>query len=272
MVLNKKYIIEEIERNKIKLTGVLHIGAHECEELDFYNKDLHIKSQNIIWIEANPTKVEEAKKKGIKNIYQAVITNEDDKEVMFNVANNFQSSSVLELGTHALDYPDIKYVKDLSFMAKTLTVNSLFKKNNILNPEKYNFWNFDIQGAELMALQGAKEYIKYAKVINLEVNTVKVYKDCPLMIDIDNFLSKYKFQRVLTKITKHGWGDALYIKSNNKINTYDDYKNITSKDKHNKIKTKQNKTGQNKTKLHKNKLHKNKLHKTKKYKLNKLKI
>jgi FkbM family methyltransferase len=232
MVLNKKYIIEEIKRHKIKLTGVLHIGAHECEEKSFYNKDLHINNKNIIWIEANPTKVEEAKNKGIKNIYQAVITNEDDKELIFNVANNFQSSSVLELGTHATEHPDIKYVKDLSFKATTITVKSFFKRNNILHPEKYNFWNFDIQGAELMALQGAKEYIKYAKVINLEVNTEKVYKDCPLMSDIDAYLSKYNFQRVLTKITKHGWGDALYIKTNNnntKIKTYEDYKKLSKK-------------------------------------------
>ena len=231
MVLNKKYIIEEIKRNKIKLTGVLHIGAHECEEKGFYNKELHIKNKNIIWIEANPTKVKEAKERGIENIYQAVITNEDDKEVMFNVANNFQSSSVLELGTHATEHPDITYVKDLSFKAKTVTVKSFFERNNISHPEKYNFWNFDIQGAELMALQGAKEYIKYVKVINLEVNTEKVYKDCPLMTDIDAFLNKHHFQRVLTKITKHGWGDALYIKTNNnsKIKTYEDYKKTNKK-------------------------------------------
>ena len=231
MVLNKKYIIEEIRRNKIKLTGVLHIGAHECEEKGFYNKDLHIKNKNIIWIEANPTKVKEAKQRGIQNVYQAVITNEDDKEIMFNVANNFQSSSVLELGTHATEHPDIKYDKDLSFMAKTVTVKSFFKRNKILHPEIYNFWNFDIQGAELMALKGAEDYIKYVKVLNLEVNTEKVYKDCPLMTDIDAFLSKHHFQRVLTKITKHGWGDALYIKTNNntKIKTYKDYKKTQKK-------------------------------------------
>jgi len=248
MVLNKKYIIEEIKKNKIKLTGVLHIGAHECEEKGFYNKDLHINNKNIIWIEANPTKVEEAKQRGIKNIYQAVITNEDDKEILFNVANNFQSSSVLELGTHEKEHPDIKYVKDLSFMAKTTTIKTFFKKNKIKNPYKYNFWNFDIQGAELMALQGAKDYIKYAKVINLEVNTEKVYKDCPLLSDIDAYLNKHNFQRVLTKITKHGWGDALYIKSNNnmKIKTYEEYKKL-SKKKTMKKKTMKKKTMKKKT-------------------------
>ena len=211
MVLNKKYIIEEIKRNKIKLKGVLHIGAHECEEKGFYNKDLHINDKNIIWIEANPTKVEEAKIRGIKNIYQAVITNEDDKEIMFNVANNFQSSSVLELGTHATEHPDITYVKELSFMAKTTTIKTFFKKNKIRNPENYNFWNFDIQGAELSALKGATKSIQYAKALYLEVNEKELYKNCALIEEIDAFLSQYNFKRVLTKFTQHGWGDALYV-------------------------------------------------------------
>jgi hypothetical protein len=61
MILNKD-IIEEIKKNRIKITGVLHIGAHECEEKEFYNKELHIKNNNIIWIEANPKLVEKIKK------------------------------------------------------------------------------------------------------------------------------------------------------------------------------------------------------------------
>ena len=32
------------------------------------------------------------------------------------------------------------------------------------------------------------------------------------MTDIDEFLAKYHFKRILTNMTKHGWGDALYIK------------------------------------------------------------
>ena len=61
MVLEKKYIIEEIVKNDIQITGALHIGAHECEEIPFYNS-IGLKLEDIIWIEANPTKVEEAKK------------------------------------------------------------------------------------------------------------------------------------------------------------------------------------------------------------------
>ena len=217
MVLNKEYIIEEILNNDIKVTGSLHIGAHECEEISIYY-NLGLELEDMLWIEANPDKVKEAKQRNIPNVYEAVITNEDNKKIEFHVANNFQSSSVLELGTHIKDHPDIKYVS--SFMAKTITIKTFFKKHKILNPEKYNFWNFDIQGAELMALQGAEDLIKNVKVINIEVNTKQVYKGCPLMSDIDNYLGKYGFKRILTKITPQGWGDALYIIPKKQIYIY----------------------------------------------------
>lgn len=88
-----------------------------------------------------------------------------------------------------------------------------FVRNNI-DASKYNFWNFDIQGAELMALKGATQSIKYAKAIYLEVNEKELYKNCGLITEIDTFLLQYKFKRVLTNITIHGWGDALYIIQN----------------------------------------------------------
>jgi hypothetical protein len=39
-----------------------------------------------------------------------------------------------------------------------------------------------------------------------------LYKGCGLIEEVDNFLAQYNFKRVITQITVHGWGDALYIK------------------------------------------------------------
>ena len=82
-----------------------------------------------------------------------------------------------------------------------------------IDGNKYDFWNFDIQGAELMALKGASKYLPNAKVLYLEVNEKELYKGCVLIGEIDTFLSQYNFKRVITNITVHGWGDAVYIKS-----------------------------------------------------------
>jgi hypothetical protein len=199
-----------LETNNINIIGGFHLGAHECEELDFYSQ-LGLKNEEIIWIDAIPAKVTEAINRNIPNVYNAVITDCDDVDVIFNVSNNVQSSSVLELGTHAQEHPEVVYVDKIYL--KSITVDSFFERNNI-DASKYNFWNFDIQGAELMALKGATKSIQYAKAIYLEVNNRELYKKCGLINDIDAFLSKYKFKRVLTHISQHGWGDALYIIDN----------------------------------------------------------
>lgn len=210
MLIDYKDINKILLNKNIKINGSFHIGAHNCEEINFYNK-LGIKDKNMLWIDAIPSKVEELKNRGISNVYNNVITDKDDEEITFNISNNVQSSSVLEFGTHSREHPNVVYVDKIKL--KTITIDTFFKRNNI-DASKYDFWNFDIQGAELMALKGSIENIKYAKVLYLEVNEKELYKNCGLISDIDSFLLNYNFKRVLTKITVHGWGDALYILDN----------------------------------------------------------
>lgn len=195
--------------NNIKIDGVFHVGAHECEELSFYN-DLGLKQEDVIWIDAINEKVMEAKNRGIPNVYNAIITDKDDEDVVFNISNNVQSSSVLEFGTHSREHPSVVYVDKIH--NKSITIDTFFERNHIAEPWKYNFWNFDIQGAELMALKGAVQNLKYAKAIYLEVNVDELYRGCGLIGEIDDFLFQYNFKRVITHITQHGWGDALYVK------------------------------------------------------------
>jgi FkbM family methyltransferase len=209
MLINFNNINQVLIKYKIKISGALHVGAHECEELSFYHK-LNLTNDDIYWVEAFTDKVNKAKNRGIPNIYNAVITDEDDKEIIFNVSNNVESSSVLEFGTHSKEHPYVYYTD--KFMCETITIDTFVKKNNI-DISKLDFWNLDIQGAELMALKGASESLKYTKAIYLEVNIDEVYKGCGKMNEIDEYLSKYGFVRVLTCMTPHGWGDALYIKS-----------------------------------------------------------
>jgi len=208
MLITGNEVLEIISKYKIVVNGVFHIGAHECEELTFYNS-LGLTNDDVIWIDALDSKVEDAKNRGIPNVYKCVITDKDDKEVSFNVSNNNQSSSVLEFGTHSTEHSWVVYVNKIA--EKSITVDTFFNRNNI-DCSKYNFWNFDIQGAELMALKGAVKSIQHANILYLEVNEKELYKDCGLINEIDEFLQEYKFKRVLTNMTCHGWGDAIYIK------------------------------------------------------------
>ena len=205
MIIGHQEIMSKIN---IPITGCLHIGAHDCEELSYYSH-MGVAPSDVLWIEAIPSKVQEANAKGIPNVYHATISDEDDKVITFHISNNLQSSSILEFGTHAKEHPEVFYVDHIK--QSTITIDTFFDRNNI-DVSKYNFWTFDIQGAELLALKGASQTIKYAKAIYLEVNEKEVYKNCGLLPEVDAFLSKHNFKRVSTLITRHGWGDALYIK------------------------------------------------------------
>lgn len=207
MLISYEEIKAQLTLYKIDITGALHLGAHECEELPFYNK-LGLTNKDVIWMDAIPAKISEAKARGIPNLYHAVVTDKDDEDVDFHVSNNGQSSSVLEFGTHSKEHPWVHYVNTLR--QKSITLDTFVKRNG-LDISKYNFWNFDIQGAELMALRGAIDSIKFAKALYLEVNEKELYKGCGLVGEIDAFLASHKFKRVLTKMTSHGWGDALYV-------------------------------------------------------------
>jgi FkbM family methyltransferase len=208
MLIPTEKFLSILLKNKITINGVLHIGAHDCEELPFYNEICNTES--IIWIDALEFKVNEQKAKGVKNIFCATISDKDNEDVNFNVSNNYASSSILPLGTHTVEHPHIHYIGYIP--TKTITVDTFLQKNN-LDPNKYNLWNIDIQGADLLALKGGVNALKYADVLYLEVNEKELYEGCPNVREIDDFVSQYGFTRVLTEMTKHGWGDAIYIKN-----------------------------------------------------------
>jgi hypothetical protein len=209
MLIDQRKVIAILNHFNIKVSGALHVGAHGCEELGFYNL-MSIGPLNVIWIDAIDEKVEQSIARGVPNVYNAVITDKDDDEVTFNIANNGESSSILEFNTHATEHPHVVFVDKKKL--KTVTVDTFYERNN-LDPSKYDFWNFDIQGAELLALKGAENALQYAKAIYLEVNEKELYKGCAHISQIDEFLRIRGFSRIVTEMTGHGWGDALYLRN-----------------------------------------------------------
>ena len=210
MLVDSSIVQYYLNKYNIKINGVLHVGAHLCEEKGFYNQDLKIDDSNIIWVEANPKLVEQNKNKGIMHCYNSVL-DETERTTTFNIANNGQSSSILEFGTHSNAHPDIVYTENIQ--VKTQTLTQFYKLNN-LSPNKYNFWNFDIQGSELHVFRGSKELLKTVDCIYTEVNTSEVYKGCGQINEIDSLLNDYGLVRVATKMFSD-WGDALYIRTTN---------------------------------------------------------
>jgi FkbM family methyltransferase len=205
MLIDFIYLVEKYNLN---IQGILHIGAHYCEELDKYKQI--VKENQIIWIEGNVKIVENIKNKfPDRRIYNFLISDKDNDLVSFIITNNGESSSILELKEHLKEHPHIHEISRENRI--TSTIDTFVKYHNIENT--LNFVNIDIQGAELKALMGMKNYLKNVDYLYLEVNEKELYQDCCLLSELDAFLENYGFIRKEIKMTEYGWGDAFYLKS-----------------------------------------------------------
>lgn len=193
----------------IKPKGVLHIGANVGEEFPVY-MELAVKKQ--IWIEPNP----DIYQKLVGNIssnpeaaaYNCCIGDIDGDVVLHESNNAGQSSSILPLGTHKDVHPDVFYTRDIP--CKIYRIDSLFQ-NGALND--FDFLNIDIQGAELFALRGMGVLLNQFKWVYLEVNKAFLYVGCPLVEELDQYLSNFGLIRVETQWAGNTmWGDALWCK------------------------------------------------------------
>jgi FkbM family methyltransferase len=191
----------------IRPNGVLHVGAHEGEEAGAYETYNWLP---VIWVEAQPElakKLELRLNRSFHTVIHAAVWDQNGITMKFNVASNSQSSSLLGLGLHALDYPDIQYVSE--FEIETHRLDELLRNYSVPS-----FVNLDIQGAEGMAIKGLGKSLDMIDAIYTEINKNEVYIGCTLLTELDDVLKDAGFNRVATRwILGKGWGDALYLRS-----------------------------------------------------------
>jgi len=186
----------------LKITGVIHVGAHWAQE----HKDYMIVGiPKVAYIEASkPTfdKLCRMHLQGSVTLHHTALADyEGSAEMHIETANQGQSSSLLKPGTHTAHYPGITFPD-----RETVNVTTLDR----LGLTGYNFLNIDVQGAELLVLKGGPRTLEGVDYIYTEVNREAVYEGCPMIEELDAFLTN--FDRVSTVWTGQGWGDAFYIR------------------------------------------------------------
>lgn len=187
-------------------SGVLHVGAHNAEELGAYRQE---GFGAVTWVEAQESLIAGLRKKirGTADaVFQGIVWSENDINLSLNIASNGQSSSVYDLEEHSSHYPSIVY-NGLQ-TGKSRRLDSL-----IPTSRSFDFVNLDIQGAELEALRGLGARLQQVRWVYSEVNRRPLYRDIPMIEELDEFLAHQGFARIAVVWTQANWGDALYVKS-----------------------------------------------------------
>jgi FkbM family methyltransferase len=210
--------IQDIKyRYQVNLKGIVHLGAHLGEEAKDYAE---VGCERVIWVEGNPSLISELKSNlsayPNNSVYNVLISDKDNSKVIFNITEFSQSSSILELGS-TKEMHNTKVIEQKELVARR--IDTFFGENQV-DMSKYNFLNMDLQGYELIALKSMGKLLDNIDWVYAEVNSRRLYKNCPLMDELDLFLLNKGFKRVELLMTGWKWGDALYKRQKIKPATY----------------------------------------------------
>lgn len=203
-------IFQSLSAYRVTPRGVLHVGAHQGNEIATYDRAGVAK---VTFVEANPVLAEKlrerfADRKDIGIVGKAI----SDKQgvLPFHITTMDQSSSLLPLHKHKEIYPKIRHAETIEVEATTL--DALLGDGTLAEGD-FNVLVLDIQGAELMALKGAAVFLRGIEAIHTEVNFDELYKEGADIHALDKFLEEQGFIRVRTVTPSHAtWGDALYVR------------------------------------------------------------
>jgi FkbM family methyltransferase len=196
-----------VKKYNLKIQGVIHIGAHYGQEYQDYVK-LGIK--NMLFFEPAALAFAELTKTLADDetaiAFKLALGNRVGTIEMYTeTANKGMSSSILEPKDHLIYSPAIMFNTKETVMMERLD-NIKFDRS------VFNMINIDVQGYELEVFKGAVETLKGIDIIYTEINFRELYKDCVQVGELDAFLKKHSFYRILTQMADPSWGDALYLK------------------------------------------------------------
>lgn len=143
-------------------------------------------------------------KKGTCNFHvssgnpDGLLNNED-----WNFGN--KSSSLLQPDKHLDITPWVKFHQQI-----TVKTNTLLNISEELKINDIDFVHIDVQGAELMVLNGAGVILKNIKVIWLEVANLTLYKNQAVKTEIEDFMKKNGFYLIKTCM-EGDTGDQMYL-------------------------------------------------------------
>lgn len=203
-----------IKENSIKT--ICHIGSHIGLEAEKYYE---LGVERVIWVEGNyrvlNRLIKNTSKYNIDNIYVPLAISDRDDEVLdFNITNNEESSSLMQLGSsHKEFYPHIDVVDKIKVITKRF--DTFLKGQDEFLWEDVDMLTIDCQGSDLNVLRsfGGLLNSNNLKIIKTEINFGEMYVGNPTEEDIGNYLLNFNFHKKFWFITDDGsWGDNFWLR------------------------------------------------------------
>lgn len=184
--------------------GVIHVGAHTGQEREVYG-DLP-----VLWIEALPlvygVLCEQIADKPNQRALNYLIADGKPHKVGLS-SNACLSSSIYDFARHRELWPDVGYIAAEEMLSRTLTE---VIEDHAIDLDVYNALVLDVQGAELLALKGAGEYLSRFRWIQAEAADFESYAGGCTLSELDEYLALRGFARVLTHCGKSKTGVGSY--------------------------------------------------------------
>lgn len=174
------------------VSGVVHVGANIGQERELYSTH----GLNVVWVEPIPEVFNQlnANIRGFRHqrAFQALVTDVDDREYEFHIANNNgASSSILEFKQHKDIWPGVDYTTTIHL--KSVTLATLFQREQI-DASKYQALIMDTQGSELLVLRGSIPVLNNFRYIKTEVPDFESYEGCCQLSDINDFMIEHGYR------------------------------------------------------------------------------
>ncbi|CAD5929111.1 Methyltransferase FkbM family [Planktothrix agardhii] len=198
------------QQHNITPRGIILVGAYDGKTLKRLNLPNTVKT---LLIDANPSAVERLQENFADSpnvqVVQAAIANHNDT-VTLHLTSLESSSSILPWKQYSEIYPNIKEIQQLTLSSRTL--DTLLEELN-LSPSDFNILILDIQGAELLALEGANQLLNNLDAIYTNVHYQELFEGGALAEEVNQFLSDYQFDIVAEDTPYHpAWGEAFYVR------------------------------------------------------------
>src|SRR5207302_2079774 len=156
--------------------GVIHVGANLGQEFDAYRR---AGLESAVYIEPIPeifTKLQRRVSVEPHHVaVNALCSDRDDEAVEFHIASNQgQSSSILNLGSHASLHPSVRFVSSLAM--RTTTLDRIIFESPFIDPRRLDCLVMDVQGAEGLVIAGANRTLANCRFVFAEVSDGGLYK------------------------------------------------------------------------------------------------